>query len=113
MFRDIEKLPFFPDYLKLDAQNTRKMVRIKKGIKTNKPTNPTTTQTHKSNEHKQKKESPKLPNNFLPVQHPISVCNCFRDKMVWRQGNEGADLQQTLLKSVRELKHNCPLMQCL
>jgi len=33
--------------------------------------------------------------------------------MILRQGNKGVDLQQTLLKSVMELKHNCPLMQHL
>lgn len=56
MFRDTEKLPFFPDYLKLHSQNTRKLVRKKP----NKPT-----QNHKI--QKTQTETPKLPNNFLPI----------------------------------------------
>lgn len=58
MFGDTKKLPFFPDYLKLDSQNTRKLVRKKP----NKPP-----QNHKTQKTQTETETSKLPNNFLPV----------------------------------------------
>jgi len=79
MFRDTGKLPFFPDCLKLDSQNTRKLVRINKKKKknqnqTNKPSKPQTRSPHKTmSSHKttnKKKKTPSSPIIFFLCSTP-------------------------------------------
>lgn len=106
MFRDIENLQIFPDYLKLSFQNTGKLVSEK-----NPKCQPKPTQTHKSKKHKQK--TPNSPIIFFLFITPNWLVAGFRDEMILKQGTEGADLQQTVLKSAMELKHNCPMIQHL
>lgn len=83
-------------------------VRGKKYIKQK---TPKPLQSHKSKKHK--KKTPNSTGIIFLGLHPNIDYSCFRDAIILRQGNEGVGLQQTVLKSVVELKHNCPLMQHL